>query len=59
MSTSSVLYDAPGPKARRLSRIVSVLAAVVVGGAVAWLLWALGQPRVTVNGAVLTGLWSP
>ena len=59
MSTSSVLYDAPGPKARRLSRVVSVLAAAVVGGAAVWLLWALGQPRVTVNGAVLTGLWSP
>ena len=28
-------------------------------GAAVWLLWALGQPRVTVNGAVLTGLWSP
>ncbi|MBK7822715.1 MAG: amino acid ABC transporter permease [Tessaracoccus sp.] len=59
MSTSSVLYDAPGPKARRLSRIVSVVAAVVIGGAVIWLLWALGQPRVTVNGTTLTGLWSP
>ena len=59
MSTSSVLYDAPGPKARRLSRVVSVLAAAVVGGAAVGLLWALGQPRVTVNGAVLTGLWSP
>ncbi len=59
MSTPSVLYDAPGPKARRLSRIVSVVAAVIIGGAFVWLLWALGQPRVTVNGATLTGLWSP
>ncbi|MFT3887761.1 MAG: amino acid ABC transporter permease [Arachnia sp.] len=59
MSTSSILYDAPGPKARRLSRVVSVISAVVIGGGFAWLLWSLGQPRVTVNGATLTGLWSP
>src|SRR5690606_2655776 len=48
-----------GPRARRLSRTVSVVAGLVIVGGFAWLLYALGQPRVTVNGAVLSGLWSP
>ena len=46
----SVLYDAPGPRTRRLSRIVSIVAGVVLAGAFIWLIWALGQPRTTVNG---------
>ena len=55
----SVLYDAPGPRTRRLSRIVSIVAGVVLAGAFIWLIWALGQPRTTVNGIQLTGVWSP
>lgn len=59
MSTASVLYDAPGPRARTLSLVVSILAALGVAAGVGWLAWALGQPRTTVNGAVLKGLWEP
>lgn len=60
MSNSApVLYEAPGPRARSLSRIVSVIAVVVVVGGLGWFIYALGQPRVTVNGAVLDGLWEP
>lgn len=58
-STANVLYDAPGPKARRLSLISSIVSAVVIGGGLVWLIWKLGQPRTTVNGTVLTGLWDP
>ncbi|QXT62332.1 amino acid ABC transporter permease [Tessaracoccus palaemonis] len=58
-STANVLYDAPGPKARRLSLISSIVSAVVIGGGLLWLIWKLGQPRTTVNGTVLTGLWDP
>lgn len=58
-STASVLYDAPGPKTKRVSRIVSIVAGVAIAGTFIWLIWALGQPRTTVNGAQLTGVWSP
>lgn len=58
-ATANVLYDAPGPRARRLSRVFSVVAVVVLVVGVASLIWRLGQPRTTVNGTVLTGLWDP
>ena len=48
----SVLYDAPGPRTRRLSRIVSIVAGVVLAGAFIWLIWALGQPRTSHTDAV-------
>lgn len=54
-----VLYEAPGPRGKAVSRITSVISGAVIIAAMAWLVWALGQPRVTVNGAVLTGLWDP
>lgn len=56
---TSVLYEVPGPRAKALSRSFSVVLGLLVAGGLAWLVYALGQPRVTVNGAVLTGLWSP
>lgn len=59
MSTANVLYDAPGPRARRLSLVLSVVLGAAVIGLLAWFAWRLGQPRTTVNGAVLTGLWDP
>jgi glutamate transport system permease protein len=55
MSTS-VLYDAPGPKARRRSVIFSVVGLVVILAGIAWLLMTLAAPRVTANGAVQPGL---
>lgn len=58
-STANVLYDAPGPRARRLSRVFSVVAVVVLVVGLVSLIWRLGQPRTTVNGTVLTGLWDP
>lgn len=60
MSNSTpVLYEAPGPKGLALSRTVSVISAVVIVGGLAWFIYRLGQPRTTVNGAVLDGLWAP
>lgn len=59
MSTLSVLYDAPGPRTRRLSRISSIVLTVLLVGLSAWFVWRLGQPRTTVNGTVLSGLWDP
>jgi len=56
MSTS-VLYDAPGPRARRLSRIISVVGVVVLVAALAWLAWTLGKPRINANGAESPGMF--
>lgn len=57
--SSSVLYDAPGPKARKRSRTISWIVSVILIAGLSLLIWQLGQPRTTVNGTVLTGLWSP
>lgn len=59
MSAANVLYDAPGPKIRRLSLGLSALIGLGVVALLGWFIWRLGQPRTTVNGAVLTGLWDP
>lgn len=54
---SSVLYDAPGPKARARSRVISVVGILLVLGGLAWLILALGAPKPSANGAVQPGLW--
>lgn len=59
MTTANVLYDAPGPKARRLSRVTSILLGLAIVAILAWFIWALGRPRTTVHGTVLSGLWDP
>lgn len=57
--SASVLYDVPGPRARRRSRIVSIVSLVVIGAGLAWLIATLAAPRVIANGAVLPGLFDP
>ena len=57
--SASVLYDAPGPKTRRRSAILSAVVGTAAVVGVAWFLFALGQPRTTATGATLTGLWDP
>ena len=56
---TSVLYDAPGPKARRMSRIISLIGIVVIAAGVVALVLALGAPKASANGAVQPGLWDP
>lgn len=56
---SSVLYDAPGPKARRLSRIVTVIVFLVLAVVVAFLVIAFTSPRTSVAGAELRPLSDP
>jgi glutamate transport system permease protein len=56
MSTS-VLYDAPGPKARRTSRIISVVGVVLVLALIAYLVYLLGRPRISANGAETPGVF--
>jgi glutamate transport system permease protein len=54
---SSVLYDAPGPKARFRSRVFSVVGVVLLIAILAWLVLALGAPKPSANGAVQPGMW--
>lgn len=51
---ASVLFDVPGPKARRLSRILSIVATVLILGALAAAVAALAAPRVS-SGLTLPG----
>jgi glutamate transport system permease protein len=57
---STVLYDVPGPKARRTARIVGVVIAVVVLAAIAWVIVTLALPRVGADGSTRPGYfdWS-
>ncbi|MFB2582065.1 amino acid ABC transporter permease [Herbiconiux sp. P15] len=59
MSNSSVLFDAPGPRARRRSRIASVIVIVALAAGVAWVVFTLAQPRDS-GGITLPGFfdWS-
>jgi glutamate transport system permease protein len=57
---STLLYAVPGPKARRLARIVGVVIAVAVLAVVAWVIVSLALPRTTAGGTTLPGYfdWS-
>ena len=57
--SGSVLFDAPGPKARRLSRILSVVGIVVIAAGLAWVVMTLAAPRPTSGGLVLPGMFDP
>ncbi len=55
----SVLYEAPGPRARRFARIVSVIVVVLLAAGVTWLVVTLALPRTTAAGVVQSGLFDP
>lgn len=55
--TISVLYDAPGPVARRRSAMTSLVGAVILIALTAWLISTLAAERTTAAGAVLPGLF--
>jgi glutamate transport system permease protein len=57
--SNSVLYDVPGPKARRRSFIFSIVGVVFILGVLALLVSALAAPRVSVNGKVNPSLLDP
>jgi len=56
---SSVLYDAPGPKARARSRVISVVGVIIIIAGMTWLILALGAPKPSANGAIQPGMWDP
>lgn len=51
---ATVLYDAPGPIARRRNTLLSIVASVVLLAALAWVLWTLYQ-----NGQLTQAKWAP
>jgi glutamate transport system permease protein len=53
----SVLFDAPGPKARLRARVISVVAVVAIAGLLAALIYTLAIPRTTAAGSTLPGLF--
>ncbi len=61
--SASVLFDAPGPKARRRSLIASIVVLVVLVAALAWGLFTLAQPResggITLPGFFDASRWEP
>jgi glutamate transport system permease protein len=56
---SQVLYDYPGPKARRRSRLISVIGVIVIVVGVAGLIVFLAAPRTNANGAQIPGMLDP
>lgn len=56
---ATVLYDAPGPKARARSRVISVVGAVALAGLLAWVFYRLSIPQVAANGAETPPILDP
>ncbi len=57
MSQATVLYDAPGPKARARSRLISVIGIVLVVALLGWVIMRLAQPQVAANGNETPGMF--
>jgi len=51
---ATVLYDAPGPKGRRLNLTITVISALVALAVVAWILWTM-----QANGQLEADTWTP
>ncbi len=47
---ATVLYDAPGPRARRRSMIISVVGIVALVGLLGWVVFRLSIPQIAANG---------
>ncbi|WBU38873.1 amino acid ABC transporter permease [Homoserinibacter sp. YIM 151385] len=56
---SSVLYDVPGPKARRRSLIISIVGGLAILGGLVALVMFLAAPRVNAGGVEIPGMLDP
>ena len=56
---ATVLYDAPGPKARARSRVISVIGVLALLALLGWVVYRLAIPQVAVNGAVTAPILDP
>ena len=56
---ASVLYDAPGPKARARSRVISVVGVLAIAALLGWVIYRLAIPQVAANGAETPPILDP
>ncbi|MGV8886442.1 MAG: amino acid ABC transporter permease [Microbacteriaceae bacterium] len=56
---TSVLYDVPGPKARRRSFIISIVGTIVIVGGLTALVLFLAAPRTNAGGVQIPGMLDP
>lgn len=56
---ASVLYDAPGPKARTRSRVISVVGVLAIAALLGWVVYRLAIPQVAANGAETPPILDP
>lgn len=56
---TSVLYDVPGPRTRRLSLIFSILGGLVIAGGLVAIVLFLASPRVNAGGVEQPGIFDP
>lgn len=56
---ASVLYDAPGPKARLRSRVISVVGVLAIAAMLGWVVYRLSIPQVAANGAETPPILDP
>ncbi|WP_374947673.1 amino acid ABC transporter permease [Agreia sp.] len=56
--SASVLFDTPGPKTRRRSLILSIVALVIIAAGLAWVVLTLAAPRQS-SGLTLPGFFDP
>lgn len=56
---ASVLYDAPGPKARTRSRVISVVGVLAIATLLGWVIYRLAIPQVAANGAETPPILDP
>jgi glutamate transport system permease protein len=55
----TVLYDAPGPRARRRSRIISMVVVAALVALAVWVVVGMASPRITATGAEQPSLLDP
>jgi len=56
---TNVLYDVPGPRARRISRLISVVGTILIIGGLTALVLFLAAPRTNANGVEVAGMLDP
>lgn len=56
---SNVLYDVPGPRARRRSVVISIIVGLVVAAFIGWLVVQFVSPRLTAIGSTQPPLSDP
>lgn len=56
---ATVLYDAPGPKARTRSRIISIVGVLALIALLGWVVYRLAIPQIAANGAETPPILDP